>query len=214
MVPLPSHKECSFDWNSLVEPSLPSYIPFQIVVEGIYSTINQTIIDEGDSISILSSTTWQDLGSPNLVPASSQLLAFNKRTSEPLGVLPQVPITLGEKNFSTDIMVMQGPLDFNFIIVHDYIYAMKVLMSTLFQVMHFPHDRNSVTIDQLSFTNNCTTFAHPISLSVPNIQVFSPSPLVYYVANHPIKSVANENDPLLSCSPSKNLVLETDLVTP
>ena len=71
MVPLPSPKVCSFDWNSLVEPRLCSYVSFQIVVEGLSSTIHQTVIDEGDSISILSSMAWQGLGSPNLVPTSS-----------------------------------------------------------------------------------------------------------------------------------------------
>ena len=168
MAPLPSPEVCSFDWNGLVEPLLPSYVPFQIVVEEIYSTIHQTVIDEGASISILSSTAWQGLGSPNLVPASSQLLAFNRNTSEPLRFLPQIPITLGGKTISINIMVLQGPLDFKFLLGRDYIYAMKVVMSTLFQVMHFPHDENILTINQLSFTNNCTTFAHPISLSVPN----------------------------------------------
>jgi len=32
-VPSPISEVCSFDWNSLVEACLPSYIPFQIVVE-------------------------------------------------------------------------------------------------------------------------------------------------------------------------------------
>ena len=109
-----------------------------------------------------------------------------------------MPITLEGKIISIDIIVMQGPLDVNFLLGHDYINAMKVVVSTLFRVMHFPHDGNMVTIDQLSFTNNCTKFAHPISLSVPNIQAVSPLPQVYYVATHPIQSIANENGPLLS----------------
>ena len=71
MVPLPSPEVCSFDWNSLVETRIPSYVLFQIVVEGISSTLHRTAIDEGASISILSSTAWKGLGSPNLVPASS-----------------------------------------------------------------------------------------------------------------------------------------------
>ena len=33
----------------------------------------------------------------------------------------------------------------------DYVYAMKVVVSTLFRVMCFPHDGKIVTIDQLSF---------------------------------------------------------------
>ena len=75
---------------------------------------------------------WKGLGSPNLFPASSQLLAFNRNTSEPLGILPQMPITLGGKAVSIDVMVVQGPRDFNFLLGHDYIYAMKAIVSTLF----------------------------------------------------------------------------------
>ena len=119
---------------------------------------------------------WKGLGSPNLVLASSQLLEFNRNTSEPLGFFPQMPITLGGKTVSIDIMVVKGPLDFNFLLGHDYIYSMKAIVSTLFRVMHFPHDGNIVTIDQISFTNNYTTFAHTISLSVPNMQAVSPLP--------------------------------------
>ena len=85
-----------------------------------------TIIDEGASISILSSMDWKDLGSPNLVPT------FNRSNSEPLGDLPQIPITLGGKNVSINIMVVQGSLDFCLFLGHDYIYAMKDIMSTLF----------------------------------------------------------------------------------
>ena len=69
---------------------------------------------------------WKDFGSPNLMPTSNHLLAFNRRTSEPLGILPQIPITLGGKTIFIDVMVVQGPLDFSFLLGHDYIYAMKV----------------------------------------------------------------------------------------
>ena len=154
------------------------------------------------------------LGSPNLVLASSQLLAFNKSASEPLGVLPQMPIALGGKILSIDVMVVQGPLDFNLLLGCDYIYAMKDVVPTLFRVMHFPNDRNIMTIDHLSFTNNCTTFAHTISLSVPNVQVVSPSLQAYYVETRPKKLVVKENEPLVSCSPSMEPVLAIDLVTP
>ena len=108
-----------------------------------------------------SSMAWQGLSCPNLVMASSQLLAFNKNTSEPFGVLPQMPITLGGKTISIDVMVVQGALDFNFLLGRDYIYDMKDVVSTLFRVMHLPHDGNIFTIDQISFTNICTTLYIP-----------------------------------------------------
>ena len=85
------------------------------------------------------------------MPSTDQILNFNQRPIAPLGTLPYFPITLGGKTICIDVMVVQGPLDFNLLLGSDYVYAMKDVVSTLFRVMHFPHDGKMVTIDQLSF---------------------------------------------------------------
>jgi hypothetical protein len=113
MTPPPSSLVTSFDWSRLAGYHLPSYVPFQITVQAYNMVVPSTIIDEGASVSILSSTTWQALGSPQLVPITQNLLAFNRGTSQPLGILPKLPITLGGKIVYIDVMVVQGPLDFN-----------------------------------------------------------------------------------------------------
>ena len=77
-----------------------------------------TIVDEGASVRILSSIAWKDIGSPLLMPATDQIL--------------------GGKTVCIDVMVLQGPLDFNMLLGRDYVYAMKSIVSTLFRVMHFP----------------------------------------------------------------------------
>ena len=51
--PPPSSWIASFDWDSLVEPHLPSDAPFQINFKVESYTISHCIIDEGDSVSIL-----------------------------------------------------------------------------------------------------------------------------------------------------------------
>jgi hypothetical protein len=53
-----------------------------------------------------------------------------------------------------DVIVVKGPLDFNMLIRCDYVYDMNVVVSTLFQVMHFPHNGSIVTIDQLVSDNH------------------------------------------------------------
>ena len=83
--------------------------------------------------------------------ATDQILYFNRRPIAHLGILPHLPIRLGGKTIYVDVMVVQGPLDFNLLLGRNYVYAMKVVVSTLFQVMHFPHDGNIVTIGQISF---------------------------------------------------------------
>ena len=74
-------------------------------------------------------------------------------------------------------MVVQGPLYFNLLLGHDYVYAMKVIVSTLFRVMHFPHDGKMVTIDQLSFVtpDHRITPSNQTALNVPHVLVV-PSP--------------------------------------
>ena len=84
--------------------------------------ILRTIVDEGAYVSILSSTAWKYLGSPQLVPATDQMLAFNRRPTSPLGTLPYLPITLGGKTICIDVMVVQGPLYFNLLLGRDIFF--------------------------------------------------------------------------------------------
>jgi hypothetical protein len=66
MKPPPSNEAIHFDWGVLTGPHLPSHIPFQITVQVCGRDIPQTLIDEGASVSILSSIAWQALGCPHL----------------------------------------------------------------------------------------------------------------------------------------------------
>ena len=72
-----SSEVISFDWSNLTESRLHSSVPFQIVVNVIARQMLHTIVDEGAFVSILSSTTWKALGSPQLVLAIDKILAFN-----------------------------------------------------------------------------------------------------------------------------------------
>lgn len=69
-------------------------MPFYITIHAYHMALSSTIIDKGASVSILSSISWQALGSPQLVPVTQNLLAFNRGTNQLLGILPKLPITL------------------------------------------------------------------------------------------------------------------------
>jgi hypothetical protein len=86
--PPPSPRMVSFDWNDLVESHLPSSAPFQIRVEFNSKNIYRCIVDEGASTSILFFSNWEALGSLDLVSASHELLSFDRRPSEYLGIIP------------------------------------------------------------------------------------------------------------------------------
>jgi hypothetical protein len=172
----PSNEAILFYWGVLTRPCLPSHIPFKIIVQVCGWVIPQTLIDEGSSISIFSSIAWKALGYPKIVVVTQTLFTFNRRTSHPLGILPQFPVTLGGKNVFIDVMVVQDPLDFDLLLGRDYIYAMKAIVSTLFHVIYFPHDGRMVTIDQLSFVVPDLTINPMTSLNRSYMQSVSPFP--------------------------------------
>jgi hypothetical protein len=212
MEPPPSNEAILFYWGVLTGPRLPSHIPFKITVQVCGRDVPQTLIDEGVSVSILSSIAWKALGCPQLVSVTQNLLAFNRRTSHPLGVLPQFPITLGGKIVFIDVMVVQDPLDFDLLLGRDYVYAMKAIVSTLFRVIYFPHDGRIVTIDQLSFVGPDLTINSMTSLNGSYMQTVSPPPQVNYVALSPMPSAADEDEPLTVSSVSYDLDLVVDMV--
>jgi hypothetical protein len=154
------------------------------------------------------------LGSPELATTSHELLAFDRRLSECLGVLPQLPILLGGKIFLVDVIVLQGSLDFNMLLVCDYVYAMNVVVSTLFRVMHFPHNGSIVTIDQLASDNHHPNLmlVQAAPLYVPSVCVDTTPPWVNYVVSYPWCSVASNQEPVHSCFPSRDLVSTIDLL--
>ena len=110
------------------------------------------------------------------MPANYQTLDFNRRPIVPLGILPQLPITLEGKNVCIDVMVVQGSLNFN-LLRCDYVYTMKAVVSTLFRVMYFPHDGKILTVDQFSFVkpDYHVTPSHQTTLNVSHVLVV-PSP--------------------------------------
>jgi hypothetical protein len=71
-----------------------------------------------------------------------------------MGILYRFHSMLDGKTILVNMLVVQGPLDFTMLLGHDCVYAMNVLVSTLFRVIHFPHNGSIVTIGQLSSDNH------------------------------------------------------------
>ena len=81
----------------------------------------------------------------------------------------------------------------------DYVYAMNVGVSMLFQVMHSPHNGSIVTIDQLSYDNHHSNLVlfQTTPLYVPSIRVGSTPPWVNYVASYPRCSIDSKKEYVL-----------------
>jgi hypothetical protein len=55
-----------------------------------------------------------------------------------------------------EVEVFDAPLDYNLLLGRSWINSMHVVVSTLFCVVHFPHQGKVVTVDQLAFFNSDT----------------------------------------------------------
>jgi hypothetical protein len=88
MKPPLSNEFILLDLAALSEPSLPSYIPLEIIVQVYGKDVPQNIFDECASVTIVSSISWLDLGSPHLASVTWNMLIFNIRDIKPLWILP------------------------------------------------------------------------------------------------------------------------------
>ena len=91
---------------------------------------------------------------------------------------------------------------------------MKAVISTLFRVMSFPHNGNTMTIDQLSFVSLDSTTNNLKPLNFPYTEVVSTPPRVNYVATSPIFSIIDASEALTVCSSSFELDPVIDMVNP
>jgi hypothetical protein len=55
-----------------------------------------------------------------------------------------------------EMEVFDAPLDYNLLLGHSWIDSMRVVVLTLFRVVHFSHQEKVVTVDQLAFFNSDT----------------------------------------------------------
>ena len=58
-----------------------------------------------------------------------------------------VPIELLGKTVFIDIEVVNAQLYYNLLLGHSYMYAMRLVSSTVFRIMIFPHDGKIVILD-------------------------------------------------------------------
>jgi hypothetical protein len=101
----------------------------------------------------MSVTCWKAIDSPSLTESHNTLKAFNGSNFKPYGILPSLPIMLEGKTVQVEVEVFDAPLDYNLLLGRRWIDSMCTVVSTLFHVVHFPHQGKVITIDQLAFFN-------------------------------------------------------------
>lgn len=138
---------------------LPSHVTFQIKVPSKGTNIQRKVIDEGASTCVMSLTCWKALKFPALVPSSQLLKAFDGHTFKPHRIIQVFLLKLGGKTVSVEVEVVDTPIDYNLLPGRIWTHAMTFIVSTVFRVICFPHEGNTVTIEQLDY------FKHDLNIS-------------------------------------------------
>jgi hypothetical protein len=96
----------------------------------------------------------------------------------PHGIITTLPVRLGGKTIYVAVEIIDAPLEYNFLLRCTWFYEMIVVVSSIFKVLHFPHQGKIVTIDQLSF---CTPdLGSNVGSNVPFVGDIKQS----YLSNH------------------------------
>jgi hypothetical protein len=61
----------------------------------------------------MSKSVWQQLGSPELIPSTITLRAYDGRPSQPKVSFQNIPVEKGGKTILIDIEVIDSQLDYN-----------------------------------------------------------------------------------------------------
>ena len=150
----------------------------------------------------MSTLFWQKLGSPILQPSSTTLRAYDGHPTKAQGILPDVPITLAGKTVLIDIEVVNAQLDYNLLLERIYMYAMRVVTSTVLCLIMFPHEGKIVMVDQLTYHDpqGLTTPANVI----PTITTIEPQGMNTHTNVVPTINTMVDNtpaSPLLNAGP-------------
>jgi hypothetical protein len=144
----------------------------------------------------MSKDIWQKIGSPELVPSTITLRAYDGRPTSPTGLCQNVPIELGGKTILIDIEVIDAQLDYNILFGRNYMYAMKAVASSVFRTMMFPHNGKIVTIDQLTHyePNHSANIGNIIPLVHVSPMIFQlPTMALDYSKTHPWWALVREH---------------------
>ena len=100
-----------------------------------------------------------------LVASQTVLKAFDGHLFTPHGILAAFPIELGGKTVIVEVEVVNAPLNYNLLLRCSWFYPMRVVASTVYRLVRFPHQGKIVSIDQLDYCTPNVRF--DIAANVP-----------------------------------------------
>ena len=128
-----------------------------IVTINTYVTIRSLIIhwcitNDGACTYVMSTKNWKELKSQELVPSTTiNLREYDGSHSQSKGLYQNAPIKVPKKKMIIYVDVVKFPTQLQHYVRWSFMYAMKVVKSSIFHVMISHYDKKMVTINQLTY---------------------------------------------------------------
>jgi hypothetical protein len=113
------------------------------------------VIDEGASTWVMYMSCWKSLASPNIYTFATLLKELYRHMFQSHGIITTSPIDLGGKTIYVVVEVIDAPIEYNLLLGRTWFYEMNAFVSSVFNILCFPHQGKIVSIDQLMF---CTPY--------------------------------------------------------
>ena len=91
------------------------------------------------------------------------------------------------------IEVVNAQLDYNLLLGRSYMYSMRVVASTIFRLMMFPHEGNILMVDQLTY-HDPQGLTTPMNV-IPTITTIEPQGATTHANIIPVTNTVVENTP-------------------
>jgi hypothetical protein len=137
-----------------VNPPLNHHVSFQIDIFYEKHVIRKIIVDEGDSMCVMYLSCWKSIGSLELTPSPTFLTTFDEISFRSHDLISSFPVHLGRNIISIEVEVSNALLDYNLLLGGSWNYVMTILISSIFQILCFPHEGRIVTIDHMVFNHS------------------------------------------------------------
>ena len=103
-----------------------------------------------------------------LAASQTVLKAFDGHLFSPHGILNAFPIELGGKIVTVEVEVVNAPLDYHLLLGRSWFYPMRAVASTVYRLVHFPHQGKIVSIDQLDYCSPNVRFDATTNIPLVN----------------------------------------------
>jgi len=100
----------------------------------------------------MSMSCWKAIGSPSAIASPTLLTEFDSHSHRLHGIIPGFHICVGGKVINIEVEIVDANRDYNLLLGRNWICEIDCIVSSLLNIICFPHEGIIVKIGQLDYS--------------------------------------------------------------